>query len=53
MDTSYLDDGAPELVSYSADEGILTLTVKDTQSGIDYANLYAKIRALITINGNI
>ncbi len=36
-----LDDGAPELVSYSADEGILTLTVKDTQSGIDYANLYA------------
>lgn len=23
-----LDDGAPELVSYSADEGILTLTVK-------------------------
>ncbi len=36
-----LDDGAPELVSYDVNEGILTLTVKDTQSGIDYSSLYA------------
>lgn len=36
-----LDDGAPELVSYDVNEGILSLTVKDTQSGIDYTSLHA------------
>lgn len=36
-----LDDGAPELVSYDVNDGILSLTVKDTQSGIDYTSLYA------------
>ena len=36
-----LDDGAPELVSYDVNDGILSLTVKDTQSGIDYAAIHA------------
>lgn len=43
-----LDDGAPELVSYDVNEGILSLVVKDTQSGIDYASLHAT-----TVSGQV
>lgn len=43
-----LDDNAPELVDYSIEEDILTLTVKDTQAGIDYGSLHA-----ITSSGQV
>ena len=43
-----LDDNAPELVDYSIKEDILTLTIKDTQAGIDYGSLHA-----VTLNGQI
>lgn len=36
-----LDNELPDVVNYSVDENILTMILSDTQSGIDYDNLFA------------
>ena len=36
-----LDKEAPDVISYSVNEGLLTLVLSDTQSGIDYDHLSA------------
>ncbi len=36
-----LDDDPPDIESYEVEEGILTIVLNDTQSGIDYASLHA------------
>ncbi len=36
-----LDKESPDVISYSVNEGLLTLTLSDTQSGIDYDHLTA------------
>ena len=39
MDT--LDDECPDVVSYDIDNGLLVLTLSDSQSGVDYSSLHA------------
>ena len=36
-----LDDECPDVVSYDIDNGLLVLTLSDSQSGVDYSSLHA------------